>query len=150
MPVNFVPVRCMTRKRYSYNLPSELEDVSDANLPLYVLVALWALRQKRPVTVRDVRNAFDLSLRRASDVLEYMTEQGSSVVEARCTLRPLCDGDKRKRREWHVYAVNDERARISKIPDNINTKHSRRHKDNIHEFGHWFLHWRPGKTPPDN
>lgn len=149
-----LPVRYLTRKHQSFCLPPELEDVGYVTLPLYVLVALWALRQNRPVTVRDVRNAFALSLRRASDVLEYLTEQGAGIVEASCTLRPVSHGDRRMRREWLVTAVYDERARVSKTSDGRIITPSRipevARGDEICEAGHWFLRWRSGKAVPDD
>ncbi|WP_407578979.1 CaiF/GrlA family transcriptional regulator [Citrobacter koseri] len=143
-----------TRKHQSFRLPAELEDMGDAGLPLYVLVAYWGLRQRKPVTVRDVRQAFGLSLRRASDILEYMTEQGSEIVEAECHLRPLKPGDRRMRREWRVTAVNGERVRFSPYPVNSTSApvHGRSdpRRDCFLELRRWFTRWRPGRKVPDD
>ncbi|HAU5638605.1 CaiF/GrlA family transcriptional regulator [Citrobacter amalonaticus] len=100
-----------TRKHRTFRLPAELDDVRDFNLPLYILVALWAIRMRQPVTVRMVRDVFCISLRRASDVLEYMTEQGASVIDAECVVRPIRQGDKRMRREWVVTCIHGKNYR---------------------------------------
>ncbi|HAT6805034.1 TPA: CaiF/GrlA family transcriptional regulator [Citrobacter freundii] len=154
MSVNHIPARHTTRKNQPFFLPAGLEDVSHAKLPLYVLVALWALRQNRAVTVSDVRKAFGLSLRRAIDVLEYLTEQGDGKVEASCSLCPVGQKDRRKRREWRVTAVYSERSRISTRPENpVTSFPSERdicRNESINEHGRWFLQWRPDKVLPDD
>lgn len=142
-----------TRKHQSFRLPAELEDMGDAGLPLYVLVAYWGLRRRKPMTVRDVREAFGLSLRRASDILEYMSEQGSDIVEAECRLRPLKQGDRRMRREWRVTVVYGERVRFS--PETVNRVSAPVHgpdgsgHDCLPELRRWFTRWRPGRKVPD-
>jgi hypothetical protein len=106
-----------TRKLQPFRLPPELEDTLcvDTDLPLYVLIACWALLKRTPVTVRDVRLAFDISLRRASDLLEYMTEQGAGVVQAECVLLPSVRGKKCMCRAWMVFSVNAKLARHHRI-----------------------------------
>lgn len=146
--------RYITRKHKPFRLPAELEDMGEAGLPLYVLVAYWGLRQGKSVTVRDVRQAFGLSLRRASDILEYMTEQGSDIVETECHLRPLKPGDRRMRREWRVTAVYGERARTIKEPVNRSTAPPDGRNDSgcdgISELGRWFVMRCPGRVVPDD
>ncbi|HBR1414073.1 TPA: CaiF/GrlA family transcriptional regulator [Klebsiella pneumoniae] len=143
-----------TRKHRSFRLPTELSDMEDTSLPLYILVAYWGLRQNKPVTVRDVRQAFCISLRRASDILEYMTEQGSEIVEAECRLCPLKPGDRRMRREWRVTAVYGERARTMRESVNRTTalSHGRNiaGQDGISKLRRWFVTRSPGKTVPDD
>lgn len=151
-----VPVQCKTRKHYPFDLPAELNDVP-AGLPLYLLVALWALRQNRPVSVRDVRGAFRISLRRASDVLEYMSGQGERNVKVTCFLRPLRQGDRRMRREWHVTTVSgisdftcsssESRTTTSpRVPRVIRKMHIH---DSMQELRRWFLLRSSGNVVPD-
>lgn len=146
--------RYTTRKHKPFRLPAELEDIGEAGLPLYVLVAYWGLRQGKSVTVRDVRQAFGLSLRRASDILEYMTEQGRNIVETECHLRPLKPGDRRMRREWRVTAVYGERARTIKEPVNRSSTppggRNASGREGISELGRWFVTRRPGRAVPDD
>lgn len=142
-----------TRKHYSFDLPTELNDVP-AGLPLYLLVALWALRQNRPVSVRDVRGAFKISLRRASDILEYIAEQGERNVKATCFLRPLRQGDRRMRREWHVTAVSgvsNLTGSRSTSPATISPRVIRKiHiRDSMQELRQWFLLRSSGNVVPD-
>lgn len=146
--------RYTTRKHKSFWLPAEIEDMREAGLPLYVLVAYWGLRQGKPVTVRDVRLAFGLSLRRASDILEYMMEQGGNIVETECHLRPLKHGDRRMRREWRVTAVYGERARTIKETikrnDVLLEGRSVSGRDGISELGRWFVTRCPRRTVSDD
>lgn len=147
----YTPRKC----RKCFRLPVELEDLSDLNLPLYVSVALWGLCRGKSITVRDVQQAFCISIRRASDILNYMTERGSGVVETKCNLRPLKQGDRRMRREWRVVAVYGGRIRVSKsrlskknivlLVNGINSQHA-----HINELRRWFAGRHPGNVVPDN
>lgn len=143
----------ISRKHQLFRLPVELQDLEGKNLPLYILIALWGLRKREPLTVKDVRHGFGLSIRRASDILEYMTEQGDKVVEVICYLRPMKSGDRRMRREWIVTAVHGERLRCSVNPVNIITEPSFKHPisqpDSICELRRWFVGRRQGMTIPD-
>ena len=102
------------RKPQSYQIPPELMGTTYLNYPLYLIIAYWALLLAEPVTVRDVRLAFNISLRRASDMLEYLTEQGGKVVQAECFLLPPSGKSKCKRRAWRIFSVNGEKARVFK------------------------------------
>lgn len=143
------------RKPYSFQLPVELEDLRGVNLPLYVFVALWGLRRGEPLTVKNVRQAFSLSIRQASDVLEYMTEQGNNVVEVKCRLRPLKQGDRRMRREWQIVTVYGERIHFNKsyagkkdtvaTVEVINSRHNK-----ITELRRWFAERHTGNAVPDS
>jgi len=154
MSSNHFPVRHTTQKKQPFCLPAGLEDVTYAKLPLYILVAIWALRQNRAVTVSDVRKAFCLPLRRAIDILEYLTEQGTGKVEVSCHLCPVSQDDRRKRREWRVTAVYSERSRIRAVSANMATSSSPERdicrNECINELGRWFLQRRPDKVVPDD
>ncbi|WP_430749905.1 CaiF/GrlA family transcriptional regulator [Cronobacter malonaticus] len=99
-------VRKSSRKPQPYNLPPEVKGTPYENAPLYLAVAYWALQQKAAVTVSDVRKSFNISFRRASDLLEYLTEQGSEVVRAECYLLPQPIGCRLKRRAWKVTGIH--------------------------------------------
>ncbi|HHD2902401.1 CaiF/GrlA family transcriptional regulator [Enterobacter kobei] len=98
---------CRKRSRtpQKFTLPLEIEDLKNKNIPLYMLVALWSFRKNELVTVRSVSIAFEISIRRASDLLEYLTEQGEEHVIAECVVSPLRHGDKRMRRTWRVTDI---------------------------------------------
>lgn len=102
------------RKPQPYQIPPELKGTPYLDYPLYIIIAHWALLRGEPVTVRDVRLAFNISLRRASDMLEYLTEQGRKVVHAECFLLPPSGKNKCKRRAWIIFSVNGEKARVLK------------------------------------
>ncbi|QHS44912.1 CaiF/GrlA family transcriptional regulator [Klebsiella michiganensis] len=96
-----------SKKPQPYKLPSEIEGTPYENAPLYLAVAYWAYLQKKAVTVSDVRKSFGISFRRASDLLEYLTEQGSKVVSAECFLLPQPTGCRLKRRAWRVSSLDN-------------------------------------------
>jgi hypothetical protein len=102
------------RKPQPYKIPPEIKGSLYLDFPLYMIIAYWALLRGEPVTVRDVRLAFNISLRRASDMLEYLTEQGSKAVQAECFLLPPSGNSKCKRRAWRILSVNGEKARVMK------------------------------------
>ncbi|ENZ7198177.1 CaiF/GrlA family transcriptional regulator [Klebsiella variicola] len=96
-----------SRKPQPYRVPEEIKGTPYEDLPLYMIIARWALERGGMVTVRDVRLNFNISIRRASDLLEYLTEQGSKVVKAECFLLPLPAGSRFKRRIWRVISVDE-------------------------------------------
>lgn len=142
-----------TRKNKPFRLPTELDDIRKSGLPLYVLVAYWGLRQRKPVTVMDVRQAFGLSFRRAIDILEYITEQGE-IVEVECNLRPLKPGDGRMRREWKVTTVYSER--VHTLNESVRKTTVPSHGKNscinnsINKLGRWFATRNHGGTVPED
>ncbi|HBV7342420.1 TPA: CaiF/GrlA family transcriptional regulator [Klebsiella variicola] len=99
--------RKSSRKPQPYILPPEVEGTACESAPLYLAVAYWAYQQKKAVTVSDVRKSFNISFRRASDLLEYLMEQGSKVVSAECYLLSQPTGCRLKRRAWRVHSLGD-------------------------------------------
>ncbi|HBY1516530.1 TPA: CaiF/GrlA family transcriptional regulator [Klebsiella aerogenes] len=96
-----------SRSPQPYLLPEELKVFSCEQYPLYILVANWAFLKGESVTVKDVRTSFSISLRRASDLLEYLTEQGSRNVTAQCFYLPQSGTSKLKRRAWKVTGIKN-------------------------------------------
>ncbi|WPS11052.1 CaiF/GrlA family transcriptional regulator (plasmid) [Klebsiella aerogenes] len=97
-----------SRTPQPYQVPEELRKVPYDDYPLYILVANWALLKGEAITVKDVRTNFNISLRRASDLLEYLTEQGAHNVTAQCFYLPQVKPSKLKRRAWKVTDIEDE------------------------------------------
>lgn len=97
-----------SRTPQPYQVPDELRKIPYNNYPLYILVANWALIKGEAITVKDVRKNFNISLRRASDLLEYLTEQGAHNVTARCFYLPQVKTSKLKRRAWKVTDIEGE------------------------------------------
>ncbi|WP_075212226.1 CaiF/GrlA family transcriptional regulator [Klebsiella oxytoca] len=94
-----------SRKPQPYKVPEEIIGTSFENAPLYIIIAYWALCKKKPVTVNDVCKKFNISMRRASDLLEYLTEQGERYVKAECFLLPQRPNSRLIRRAWIVTDV---------------------------------------------
>ncbi|HGY4580025.1 TPA: CaiF/GrlA family transcriptional regulator [Klebsiella variicola] len=106
--------KTMTKKYYRrsyklhpYRVPEEIKGTPYEDLPLYIMIARWALQRGGVVTVRDIRLNFNISIRRASDLLEYLAEQGSKVVKAECFLLPLPEDSRFKRRAWRVISIDE-------------------------------------------
>ncbi|WP_169741194.1 CaiF/GrlA family transcriptional regulator [Trabulsiella guamensis] len=144
------------RKPQPFRTPPELNEESYAGLPLYMLIAHWALLRGVPVTVRDVRLAFDITLRRASDLLEYLTEQGSRVVEAECYLVPSPRGGKCMCRAFRVISINGKLARIHSIspPHNRETNNqltplANAEDEELQDLRRWIAQRRTGETVPE-
>ncbi|ECA1912767.1 CaiF/GrlA family transcriptional regulator, partial [Salmonella enterica subsp. enterica serovar Vitkin] len=78
-----------------YTLPSGMSIPEGQDLPLYLLVAHWALVQGRPVTVRDISEAFHIINRRASDIMLYLRRLPDSVLTCR-SVRVYPDGALRR------------------------------------------------------
>ncbi|HCI6905689.1 TPA: CaiF/GrlA family transcriptional regulator [Klebsiella pneumoniae] len=98
-----------TRKKSSYILPKELACYSDKKLPLYVLVALWGVTIKSPITVNDVRKAFNVSMRRAVDLLEYPTKYGDERIVSKCDYITPQPKSCLIRRAWTITSVDIDR-----------------------------------------
>ncbi|WP_081005650.1 CaiF/GrlA family transcriptional regulator [Trabulsiella odontotermitis] len=139
------------RKPQPYRIPPELEKEFCENLPLYMIIAYWALLKGTPVTVRDVRLAFEISLRRASDLLEYLTEQGSKVVQAECYMIPSIRGGKCMCRAWNVMSVNGELARLHNVSPAREQNSPTSSKDGslneeFQDLRRWIVQRRTGET----
>ena len=102
-----------SRKPQSYKLPDELKGGPYENMPLYIIIAHWALLRGNIVTVRDVCQGFNISIRRASDFLEYLTEQGSMNIDAECFLLPQPTNSRLKRRAWRVIRIKNKYSCIA-------------------------------------
>lgn len=64
--------------REDWHLPVEVVEMDD--VPLYLAVAMWGMRQKRVITCEDVCRNFYISQRRASDILHYICHEGACFV----------------------------------------------------------------------
>lgn len=95
-----------TRKKTSYTLPKELVFYSSRNLPLYVLIALWGAVIESPITVSDVRNAFNISMRRAVDLLEYPIKYGDERITSTCVYISPHPKSHLIRRAWIITSVD--------------------------------------------
>ena len=144
----------ISKQNRQFILPPELNDVGSEKFPLYILVALWAFRQGKPVTVKMVREAFSISIRRASDILEYMMEHGEGVIDAVCTVHYIEQGDRRLRRVWVVRGVCQKLSTYSRKDPVVNreVKRSKEKKviDRTEELRRWFISRPKGKTVPDD
>ncbi|ECK7221276.1 CaiF/GrlA family transcriptional regulator, partial [Salmonella enterica subsp. enterica] len=79
-----------------YTLPSGMSVPDGEDTPLYLLVARWAVIQNRPLTSRDISEAFHIINRRASDIMLYISRLPDSVLTSHLLwLHP--DGESRRR-----------------------------------------------------
>ncbi|MDS4039469.1 CaiF/GrlA family transcriptional regulator [Citrobacter amalonaticus] len=143
-----------SRKPKPYQTPPELQDEKYLNLPLYMLVAYWALLKGIPVTVKDVRLTFNISLRRASDLLEYITEQGAKAVESELFLIPSPRGGKCKCRALRIISINGEHVRFHSSTSAINDETNQWVEEEpdsseyINELRRWVVQRRAGDSIP--
>ncbi|WP_072185440.1 CaiF/GrlA family transcriptional regulator [Citrobacter sp. CtB7.12] len=143
-----------SRKLKPYQTPSALHGEKYLNLPLYMLVAYWALLKGSPITVKDVRLTFNISLRRASDLLEYITDQGSKAVESELFLIPSPRGGKCKCRALRVISINGEHVRFHSNTSTTNDETNQRVKEEsdsseyINELRRWVVQRRTGDSIP--
>ncbi|EDV5023990.1 CaiF/GrlA family transcriptional regulator [Salmonella enterica subsp. enterica serovar Ball] len=62
-----------------WKLPDDVTELHD--VPLYLAVAIWAMKKNVSVTVSDVQEAFAIPQRRASDIIHYILHEGARYVE---------------------------------------------------------------------
>ncbi|WP_161796300.1 CaiF/GrlA family transcriptional regulator [Serratia marcescens] len=73
-----------------WSLPAELAGSGIGSL--WLAVAIWALRQARPVTRDDIAQAFRISLRRAADVVSYLLTTRSDRVACERKIHRVASG----------------------------------------------------------
>lgn len=133
-------------------LPEGFSIYRYSSMPLYMIVAYWALAQRRPVTVKDVRTSFGITIRRASDLLEYISEKCSDSIKVDYHLAYPFKGKKLKRREWTVLSIEDS-------PENYNIDIRKPPKINIipspeytrhYDLRKWMISRKYGEKVPIN
>ncbi|EDQ9668195.1 TPA: CaiF/GrlA family transcriptional regulator [Salmonella enterica] len=87
-----------------YTLPSGISVPYGEDIPLYLLVARWAVIQNRPLTSRDISEVFHIINRRASGIMLYISRLPDSVLT--CRLLWLHADGKPRRRAVRVTAVS--------------------------------------------
>lgn len=85
-----------------WQMPPGMSDMVDA--PLYLTVAVWALRQKKVITTEEVSRNFCITGQRAGDILHYITHEGRRWVtsERRVVIR----NNQRRLRGIRILAVS--------------------------------------------
>lgn len=137
----------ITKKNKSYSLPQEIKHLFTNNYPLYVLIAMWACRRSEPVTVRDVRVAFGLTMRRASDMMEYISEHAGKDIDVQCSVNYLSSSDRRLRRSWQITRVSHAlktTSRKSESKTNTVAYSSYIPENDATRMKRWFLRRLPG------
>lgn len=118
-------------------------------MPLYMIVAYWALAQCRPVTVKDVRTNFGISIRRASDLLEYISEKCSDSIKVDYCLVHPCKGKKLRRREWMVKSINGAPERYTIATRKCSQQAPLLHdKDENYNLRKWMISRKQGEKVP--
>ncbi|ECJ6126307.1 hypothetical protein QDX92_004649 [Salmonella enterica] len=115
-------------------------------LALYRSVAGWALLEGRPVTVSDIADTFDLSLRQAGDIMQFLLEEAGAYLqtEKRVVSRPR----QGRRNALLVQAIDtDGFARLLQAREKeVLTRLSRR--EALRQSRTWFVSRRPGEAVP--
>ncbi|HCI6753667.1 TPA: CaiF/GrlA family transcriptional regulator [Klebsiella quasipneumoniae subsp. quasipneumoniae] len=134
----------------AFTLPEGYTDGRYSGMPLYMIVAFWALHQSRPVTVKDVRINFGISIRRASDLLEYISEKGNKYISAECFLTLPPGGGRIKRRAWLVSNIKGE-AGMYKIINNkaVNDNTLSNSSEDIFNVRKWMISRKVGERMPE-
>ncbi|ELC7078844.1 CaiF/GrlA family transcriptional regulator [Salmonella enterica] len=121
---------------------------------LYQAVAYWILLQERAVTVREVSEAFAISVRRASDVLHYIVHDASSSIKSSVNLNRGNGYRRQKRvRIWQVYPQHFPQPRVetSKMKGSKPNKTSFKRPsqdEEILRLRTWFVSRRSGEALP--
>lgn len=129
-----------------YTLPSGMSIPEGQDLPLYLLVAHWALVQGRPVTVRDISEAFHIINRRASDIMLYLRRLPDSVLTCR-SVRVYPDGALR-RSAVLVTSVSGLPAPVEPKNTGSGTPPATRKSKPVTDLRSWMVSRRPGETTP--
>ncbi|EBS1713836.1 CaiF/GrlA family transcriptional regulator [Salmonella enterica subsp. enterica serovar Vitkin] len=129
-----------------YTLPSGMSIPEGQDLPLYLLVAHWALVQGRPVTVRDISEAFHIINRRASDIMLYLRRLPDSVLTCR-SVRVYPDGALR-RSAVLVTSVSGLPAPDAPQKNNTPQRPPARKSTAIRDLRTWMVSRRPGEATP--
>ncbi|CAI0931691.1 CaiF/GrlA family transcriptional regulator [Serratia liquefaciens] len=110
-------VRVVARQRNhdSYLLPAELSHLTD--VPLYWVVAYFALLQQRPVSRQQICRTFHISARRAVEVMRYLI--GSTTLHVACERLPPVSGEREQGYRIHVHAIagGGMRRKYRAVPD---------------------------------
>lgn len=129
-----------------YTLPSGMSVPDGEDTPLYLLVARWAVIQNRPLTSRDISEAFHIINRRASDIMLYISRLPDSVLTSHLLwLHP--DGESR-RRAIRVTAVYGRPAPVEPKNTGSGIPPATRKSKPVTDLRNWMVSRRPGETTP--
>ncbi|ECL8479804.1 CaiF/GrlA family transcriptional regulator [Salmonella enterica] len=141
-----------------WRLPPGMADMTE--VPLYLAVAVWGLRLEQVITTDDVSRNFCITQRQASDILHYITHEGTKWVKyerrviirdvrgrrtglrIRAVIMPEPD-EIRPRRKKNVVTAR----RLAQDSGKILSGDSRLAR--IKALRIWMVQRRPGDTVPD-
>lgn len=97
--------------------------------------------------MKDVRIAFGLTMRRASDMMEYISEHAGKDIDVHCSVNYLSSSDRRLRRSWQITRVSHSLITTTRKCENISATalHSScLPEDDVNTIKLWFLRRLPG------
>lgn len=86
-----------------YTLPAMLQDLDDP--PLYLAVAVWGWRLRRPFCRRELAQTFRITLQRAGDVMSYIRRADQAKIHSRQSYERIENGV--RRRYLHIVTEPD-------------------------------------------
>ncbi|HCM1955515.1 TPA: CaiF/GrlA family transcriptional regulator [Salmonella enterica subsp. salamae serovar 9,46:z4,z24:z39:z42] len=120
---------------------------------LYQAIACWALLQEKPVTVLDVSLAFQVTERRASDVLHYITHDAGDTVQSETKVIRCPRGRRKAVRVLSVYSPLFFRQKKSgKQQHQAKNSSGRKKRETCESTQHlrtWFVSRRTGEVWSD-
>ncbi|EAA5550587.1 CaiF/GrlA family transcriptional regulator [Salmonella enterica subsp. enterica] len=134
------------RRPDAYTLPSGMTIPEGRDLPLYLLVAHWALIQGRPVTVRDISEAFHIINRRASDIMLYLRRLPDSVLT--CRFVRVNPGGAPRRGAIMVTSVYGLPAPAAPQKADTPRRPPARKSAAVQDLRTWMVSRRPGEAAP--
>ncbi|HEC7758690.1 TPA: hypothetical protein R4A49_004329 [Salmonella enterica subsp. enterica serovar Muenchen] len=113
---------------------------------LYRLVAGWALLEGRPVTVVDITDAFELSLRLAGDIMRFLLEEAGEVLQAeKCVVSCPRQG---RQNALLVHSIDtDGFAHLLQAREK-EARNLQSRREALRQSRIWFASRRPGETLP--
>lgn len=117
-----------------FHLPACLVHLNDP--PLYIAVAWWGLLSGRGMTREDISQAFRIPLRRAADVMAYISRDRCDVIT--CERRVIHNGNRRSL-ILTIAAIGEFIPAVPSPPPRVKKNRSPDGGDPVREWRRWFL-----------
>ncbi|EHI5678397.1 CaiF/GrlA family transcriptional regulator [Salmonella enterica] len=150
------------RKRVTEGWQSPPEIAHLGDVPLYQAVACWSLLLERAVTVAEVSLEFHVSVRRACDVLHYISHDAQDVIVSESSSSANSGGRRKAVRVLSVQSrlfcrqKKDGRPGSANLPGSSGrtTSHGRKSReshrsDAVQALRAWFVSRRQGESVPE-
>lgn len=138
----------------TFYLPPGLEDLR--GYPLYILIAVWGVRQHHILTTTLVSRAFFITQSQARDALHYMRHEGGKRVKSETVplfdgMHPHCKGVRVLSVDQRDVPVEEKRRTVGVIsPGNVTERLPRQTlgEDVQRRLRQWMVSRRAGEPVP--